>query len=273
MSIGIDVFQGEGPVLCVGLDPSPAILRAWGLADSAEGLASWVTLVEEAVTASGVRVVKPQVAFFERHGIHGMRALAQLQGSLRAEGLFVISDTKRGDIGTSVEGYADAWLTPGADFEADAMTLHPFHGTRSLISAFDLAHTHQKTVFVLAATSNPEAATVQSALTHTGETVSRAIVSEIERYREDKNYPRSVVGVVVGATVDHKALGLQLETVPHLPVLAPGYGAQGAELSQVSQHFPQRELVFPVSARALLDGGVEEFSTRVEAARRQVATA
>jgi len=273
MSFGIDVFRGAGPVLCVGLDPSPAILHAWGLPDSAEGLGQWVTLVEEAMSGSGVRVAKPQVAFFERHGIHGMRALAQLQASLRADGLFVIADTKRGDIGNSVEGYAQAWLTPGADFEADAMTLHPFHGAQSLTSAFELAHTHEKTVFVLAATSNPEASIVQSAVTKSGETVSRSIVSDIERYVRDNHLPDAVLGVVVGATVDQKGLGLRLDSAVHMPILAPGYGAQGAKLSHVSDHFPGHDLVFPVSARALLDGGVEEFHTRVHQALDQVATA
>ena len=273
MSFGIDAFRTQGPVLCVGLDPSPAILEAWDLPDSAEGLGHWVARVGEALADSGVNVVKPQVAFFERHGIQGMRALAQLQASLRAEGVFVIADTKRGDIGTSVEGYAHAWLTPGADFEADAMTLHPFHGTQSLASAFELAHAHQKTVFVLAATSNPEAFGIQSALSAGGETVSRSIVSEISGYVRDHHLDRSAIGVVIGATANHEALGLRLETAPDMPILAPGYGAQGADLSLVSKHFPHSNLVFPVSARALLDGGVEEFQTRVEAARNQVATA
>jgi orotidine-5'-phosphate decarboxylase len=257
----------------VGLDPSPSILKAWELPDSAEGLRHWVARVSERLLHSGVTVVKPQVAFFERHGISGMSSLAQLQASLRAEGVFVIADTKRGDIGTSVEGYAHAWLTPGADFEADSMTLHPFHGTQSLASAFELAHTYQKTVFVLAATSNPEASALQSALSPGGETVSRSILSEIERYVQDNSVHRSTIGVVVGATANQQALGLRLETAPDMPLLAPGYGAQGADLSLVSQHFPHSNLVFPVSARALLDGGVEEFQTRVQEARERVAVA
>jgi orotidine-5'-phosphate decarboxylase len=273
MTLPIHSFRGQGPVLCVGLDPSPAILQAWNLPDSPEGLSQFVAHASEAVVQSGVTVCKPQVAFFERHGVAGMRALAVLHGSLRAQGIYVIADTKRGDIGNSVEGYAQAWLTPGADFEADAMTLHPFHGTGSLTQAFERAHTHQKTVFVLAATSNPEASTVQSAITQSGETVSRSIVSDIVSYMQHNNLPDGVLGVVVGATVDQLALGLRLDQAPTLPILAPGYGAQGAKLSQVSDHFPHSDLVFPVSARALLDGGVEEFHARVHAALDQVATA
>ena len=273
MTIRIDAYRGQSPVLCVGLDPSPEILKAWNLPDSPEGLSQFVASASDAVVESGVTVCKPQVAFFERHGVAGMRSLAVLHGSLRAQGIFVVADTKRGDIGNSVDGYAQAWLTPGADFEADAMTLHPFHGTQSLTPAFELAHTHQKTVFVLAATSNPEATLLQSATTQSGESVSRSIVSDMERYVRQNKLSDGALGVVVGATVDQSALGLQLDQAPQMPILAPGYGAQGAKLSQVSHHFPHRDLVFPVSARALLDGGVEEFHTRVRAARDEVAWA
>ncbi len=266
MTFAIEGFRHSGPVLCAGLDPSASILTAWGLSDTPEGLTQWVSLAVDAVENSGVRVVKPQIAFFERHGLAGMRALAQLMGTLRARGVFVIADAKRGDIGPSVEGYAEAWLTPGGDFEADALTLHPFHGVGSLVPAMSLAHTHEKTVFVLVATSNPEARELQAAVTHSGQSVSQRILHELSTYATEHALSSSAVGAVVGATIDHEASGLGLEAFPDLPILAPGYGAQGADIATAANAFPDHNCVLPVSARALLDGGPQEFVTRTQAA-------
>lgn len=257
-------FAAESPrvSLCVGIDPSRALLEASGLPDTPAGLDAFVAQVTDVVEAEQVRVVKPQVAFFERHGLAGMRALAQLLAALRAQGVFVIADAKRGDIGSSVTGYAEAWLTPGGDFEADALTVHPYHGALSLTSAFDMANAHQKTVFVLVATSNPEATVVQSAIMSRGDSVAHAILSDVVAYSNQKGFDWRSIGIVVGATVDQAALGLNLELSPDLPILAPGYGAQGAQLRDVSLHFPHAHHVFPVSARALFDGGVSEFPNR-----------
>lgn len=248
--------------LCVGIDPSRALLEASGFPDTPAGLDAFVAQVTEVVEAEQVRVVKPQVAFFERHGLAGMRALAQLLAALRAQGVFVIADAKRGDIGSSVAGYAEAWLTPGGDFEADALTLHPYHGALSLTSAFDIANAHQKTVFVLVATSNPEATPVQSAITSRGDSVAHAILSDLVAYSNQQGFDSRSIGIVVGATVDQARLGLNLELCLDLPILAPGYGAQGAHLRDVDLHFPHAHHVFPVSARALFDGGVSEFPNR-----------
>ena len=91
------------------------------MADSGEGLGQFVHTIVPLILDSGCSVVKPQVAFFERHGLAGMRALAVLLGDLRSHGIVTIGDAKRGDIGSTMEGYAEAWLTPGSDFEVDAL--------------------------------------------------------------------------------------------------------------------------------------------------------
>jgi orotidine-5'-phosphate decarboxylase len=266
MTFAVDALRHSGPVLCAGLDPSAQILAAWGLPDTPEGLTTWAAQAASAVLETGARVVKPQVAFFERHGLAGMRALAHLMATLRSTGVYVIADAKRGDIGTSVDGYAAAWLTTGADFEADALTLHPFHGVGSLGSTFDFAHSQGKTVFVLVATSNPEGIGLQSAATASGETVSQLVLREMADYVTRESLGWSAVGAVVGATVDWKKRGLSLDMFPDMPLLSPGYGAQGADFATAGSDFPSQNLVLPVSARGLLDGGVDEFIDRTRAA-------
>jgi len=254
--------EQKKPVLCVGIDPSQAILEATGLPDTPGGLDQFVADVVELLVAGQVRVIKPQVAFFERFGLAGMRALAQLMAAVRAQDIFVIADAKRGDIGSSVGGYAEAWLTPGGDFESDALTLHPYHGVGSLTAAIDVAREYQKTVFVLVATSNPEAWPLQSAIKANGESVAAGVLSDLVAHPVVHSASWPSVGIVVGATVDQQALGLNVKPTPSIPILAPGYGAQGAQLGDVRKHFPHSDWVFPVSARALFDGGLPEFPRR-----------
>ena len=122
--------------------------------------------------AGRVGIVKPQVSFFERFGAAGFIALEQVLAAARAADLIVIADAKRGDIGTTMDAYAEAWLTPGAPLEADAMTVNPFLGIGTLEGTFRLAEDSGKGVFVLAATSNPDAFTAQRATLEGGQTVS-----------------------------------------------------------------------------------------------------
>ena len=116
-----EVFTASGR-LCVGIDPHSGLLDAWGLPDSAEGVRDFGMRVVEAV-AGRAGIVKPQVAFFERHGAAGYAALEEVLSAARAAGLLVIADVKRGDLGTSVDAYGEAWLTPGSSLEADGMTV------------------------------------------------------------------------------------------------------------------------------------------------------
>jgi orotidine-5'-phosphate decarboxylase len=252
-----------GPALCVGLDPHPEILDAWGERDTPAGLRSWVAKITLALVSGGVTVVKPQVALFERHGVHGMSALHTLLGGLREAGCVVIGDAKRGDIGSTMRGYAQAWLTPGADFEVDALTVVAYQGLGSLLPALESARDHDKGVFVLAATSNPEAWQTQAAVRIDGLSVASGVVHEVSSWVRDYSPHENLhVGIVVGGTVDQVALGLDLSQHPYMPILAPGYGAQGAPLTQVKHHFAHSQHVLAVSARALLSGGPESFEQR-----------
>jgi orotidine-5'-phosphate decarboxylase len=162
----IGVFEASGH-LCVGIDPHPYLLADWGLVDSGEGLREFgLRVVDAAVGRAGI--VKPQVAFFERHGSAGYAALEETIRAARAAGLLVIADAKRGDLGSSVEAYGQAWLTPGAPLEADAMTISAYQGVGSIAAPIELARQGGKGLFVLAATSNPEAFATQSAVVGRG---------------------------------------------------------------------------------------------------------
>ena len=267
-----DVFAaGSRSVeLCVGVDPHPAVLADWGYPDTPEGLHLFVGRVAAELRSAGVRIVKPQVALFERHGIAGMTALAALLADLRNGGLLSIGDAKRGDIGTTMAAYAQAWLTPGADFEVDAVTVSPYLGVRALVSALELAAEHQKGVFVLAATSNPEASYLQSSRGPRGDTVARQVFAELDAFHSLHPDTRATHGVVVGATVDQSALGLDLAKAPGMTVLAPGFGAQGVDLSDASSLFPNTERLLPVAARSLVSGRAEGFADRIRHAQSEL---
>ena len=242
--------------LCVGIDPHAGLLRDWGLDDSAAGARAFGLRVVEAV-AGRAGIVKPQAAFFERHGADGYAALADVIAAARADGLFVLADVKRGDIGSTVDAYAEAWLTPGVPAEADAMTAVAYQGVGSLRDAFARADAADKGVFVLAATSNPESVPLQAALRADGRTVARATVDEV---REAGH------GVVVGATAPLAELGLDAPALAGMPILAPGFGAQGARLADGPALFgAAAELVLAAASRSILGAGPDGIAAAVAA--------
>src|ERR1700733_1808435 len=149
----------RGP-LCLGIDPHPELLRAWDLPATADGLAAFCDVCIEAF--SGFAVVKPQVAFFEAYGAAGYAVLERTIAALRSVGVLVLADAKRGDIGTTMAAYAVAWAGD-SPLAADAVTASPYLGFGSLRPLLETAVAHDRGVFVLAATSNPEGATVQHA--------------------------------------------------------------------------------------------------------------
>jgi orotidine-5'-phosphate decarboxylase len=236
------VFAAYGR-LCVGIDPHASLLAEWGQADSAEGVREFGLRVVEAA-ADRVGIVKPQVAFFERHGAAGYAALERIIREARDAGLVVIADVKRGDIGSSVEAYGDAWLRPGSSLEADAMTISAYQGLGSIEQILVAAEAAGKGLFVLAATSNPEASAIQRAVlqqsSRAGSTVAGAITSGVIAWNQGRpdaaDRALGSAGVVLGATTDLALAGIDTNSEPPrpgLPVLAPGFGHQGGELSDL----------------------------------------
>lgn len=235
MSFGdrlLGVFADTGR-LCVGIDPHESLLEAWGLPVSAVGARDFGLRVVEA-SAGAAGIVKPQVAFFERFGSAGFAALEEVLASARAAGLVVIGDVKRGEIGSSMAGYASAWLTAGSPLEVDAMTLNPYLGVEDLHETFAVASAAGKGAFVLSATSNPAGARVQSTRAADGRTLARTVLDDVATWNGTTGDALGPIGVVIGATVDLSAAGLG-DAEHSLPVLAPGFGHQGARTGQARQ--------------------------------------
>ena len=222
----VAAIDERGP-LCVGIDPHPELLRAWGLPTSVAGLERFALTVVEAL-APTVAVLKPQSAFFESYGSAGIAVLERVLADTRPAGALVLLDAKRGDIGSTMSAYAAAYLTDGSPLAADALTVSPYLGFGSLTPAVDVALAEGRGLFVLALTSNPEGRAVQHAVDADQKTVAQAIVDQVGALNAGDD-PIGSIGLVIGATVG--STGLDLSSV-NGPLLAPGLGAQGASAAE-----------------------------------------
>lgn len=261
-----------GRHLCVGIDPHDSLLADWGVSNDAAGAERMGRDVVAA--AAGVAAcVKPQIAFFERFGAAGFVALERVFADARAAGVTVIADVKRGDIGSSFAAYADAWLTPGSPLEADAMTVAAYQGFGTLAGAFGHVRDHGKGLFVLAATSNPEAFAVQTARLADGRTVAEGMVADAASWNEDAARAGSgspevgSIGVVLGATLELDRFGIATDGYaggPALPVLAPGFGFQGARVEDAGTTFGSLSRGLLASeSRSVLAGGAAGLAKRI----------
>ncbi len=247
-------MAARGP-LCVGIDPHDELLRGWGLPVDVEGLARFADTVLDAL-AGRAAVLKPQSAFFERHGSAGIAVLERVVAQARAAGALVLLDAKRGDIGSTMRAYAQAYLDPAGPMGADAITASPYLGFGSLSPLLDVAAEHGAGVFVLALTSNPEGRTLQHALTSHG----RSVAAEMAAAAGEANRgarPMGSVGLVVGATLGQAVREAGVDLVgANAPLLAPGIGAQGASPSDLLEVFgPARPRVLPSVSREVLAAG------------------
>ena len=258
----------RGP-LCVGIDPHAALLSRWALPDTVDGLETFAMTCVEAF-AGQVAAVKPQSAFFERFGSRGVAVLERTLEGLREAGTLSLLDVKRGDIGTTMAGYAEAYLSDASPLRADAITVSPYLGYESLRPALDLAAARGRGVFVLTLTSNPEGASVQHAAL-AGRTGAASVV---EGLREDNAAARAAgllgsVGMVVGATVGTAVVDLGLDLAAASgPVLAPGIGAQGGTALALHATFGTAVTqVLGSSSREVLTAGPDTARLREAALR------
>jgi orotidine-5'-phosphate decarboxylase len=260
---------GERSPLCVGIDPHAATLAAWGLGRDEQGLTAFgATLVDAA--AGRAAIVKPQIAFFEAAGVPGYRALDATLRRARDAGLLVVADVKRGDIGSTGDDYALAWLDRDGPFRADAMTVSPYLGYGSLAGTVDVARRNGAGVFVLAATSNPEARVLQTAVLAEGPRAGRSVAAGIVLAVADDNrtggeQPLGDVGLVLGATLDLDDFGIDAGAIGNAPVLAPGFGAQGARIEDLRARYGVRaEQVLVNESRGLLTDGPDGVAALVQ---------
>jgi len=246
--------------LCVGIDPHPGLLEAWGLPVSAEGLETFAEICVEAFVGE-VAVVKPQVAFFEAYGSAGYAVLERTISVLREAGTLVVADAKRGDIGSTMAAYAQSWLGAESALSSDALTVSPYLGFGALDPALSLAAEQGRGLFVLARTSNPEGGDLQAAQTAGGLSVAQSVVDAAVRHNDAQP---GLVGLVVGATRGH---GLDLSNFSG-PILAPGLGAQGATPGDLADIFPDsRKLLLPNSSRGVLGAGPSVTALREAAVK------
>ncbi|MEV4133672.1 orotidine-5'-phosphate decarboxylase [Dactylosporangium sp. NPDC049742] len=251
-----------GP-LCVGIDPHPSLLAAWGLSDDVKGLEAFSRTVGEAL-ADRVAVIKPQSAFYERFGSRGIAVLESTIRQFDSTRTLVVLDVKRGDIGSTAAAYADAYLDPASPLRADAITVSPFLGVGSLRPIFDKAAANGLGAFVLALTSNPEGASVQRAVGAGGRTVAQTVVDEIAQLNAGVT-PLGDVGVVIGATLGEHGHDL---TNLNGPILAPGLGAQGGRADGLRAAFgDQAPDVLPSYSREILGAGPDVATLRAAAER------
>lgn len=247
----------RGP-LCLGIDPHPELLAAWGLPATPDGLAGFAERCVQAF--AGFAVVKPQVAFFEAYGAAGYAVLERTIAALRAAGVLVLADAKRGDIASTMAAYATAWVGD-SPLAADAVTASPYLGFGSLHPLLELAAERGRGVFVLAATSNPEGAGVQGAVS-AGRSVAQAVVDDAAAWNRARR--SGSVGVVVGAT---------LAEVPDLselngPVLVPGIGAQGGRPDALTRLGGARlDQIWPAVSREVLRAGPDVDALRAAGER------
>jgi orotidine-5'-phosphate decarboxylase len=246
----------RGP-FCPGIDPHPGLLHAWGLDDDAAGLERFARTAVEAL-APEAAVVKPQSAFFERHGSRGVAVLERVLADARAAGALVLLDVKRGDIGTTAQAYADAYLDPSSSLAADAVTVSPFLGFPSVLPFVESARKHGAGVFVLALTSNPGAGQVQHARSEAGTTVAGTVLAQLADLNRDAQ-PLGSFGAVVGATIGTTDEDLAVNG----PLLAPGVGAQGGTADDVRRIFGAAlGNVLPSSSREVLGAGPDVAALR-----------
>jgi len=253
-----------GHPLCAGLDPHlaliPELFRAGSMepADprTAEAVEAFLFAALERI-APRVALVKPQSAFFEALGWRGIRLLERLLARCRELGLLVLLDAKRGDIGSTADGYAQAYLANGAPLRADALTVNPYLGRDTLEPFLKQATLCGVGTFVLVKTSNPGSGDVQDRES-AGAPIWEHVASGLSTAADALTGPQtgwSSLGIVMGATYPEQAERART-LLPRALQLVPGYGAQGASAADALRGFvpgPRgREGGVVNSSRALL---------------------
>ncbi|EFA23309.1 orotidine-5'-phosphate decarboxylase [Bifidobacterium gallicum] len=228
-----------GP-LCIGIDPHRKLLQEWGYNVNADGAEIFSMRMIQAAT-SRAAAVKFQLSMFERYGSKGIAALERVLFAARQLGLITIVDGLQGGLTTTVSALADAYFNPGAPLLCDAATFMPYYGARSLGGIIEDALNNGRGVFIASLTSNPEGASLQTAIRQSGEfkghTVAYGIARTAQKYNNEIKGLGSV-GLIIGATIGQwvQDSGFSPSSFTG-PILSPGYGWQGAGAADLKSVF------------------------------------
>jgi orotidine-5'-phosphate decarboxylase len=249
------------------MDPSVEQLKEWGLAESSAGAEQFCMQIIDSCSGE-IGLLKPQVSFFEQFGSEGFAALERVLVRASEAGFIVIADAKRGDIGTTMDGYARAWLSTEGPFVADAVTVSPYLGAESLEPTIAFASSNSKGVFILAATSNPEGKVLQSSISDNQRSVASNVASYAAGFNKES---MGSVGLVIGAQANLIDMAIETKKLVHTPILAPGFGAQGAKLSNARSIFGElaEVTIFSVS-RSVAGESPVGLRDRVQSARAEL---
>lgn len=286
-----NIIAKQNPTVA-GLDPKLAFVPASIKKDcfarygeTLEGAAAALLAFNKAIIDQIydiVPAVKPQAAYYEMYGWQGVRALAETIAYAKEKGMFVITDGKRNDIGTTMEAYAAAHLGTTAvgektaeAFGADALTVNGYLGTDGIRPLVNICREQDKGIFVLVKTSNPSSGELQDVRLANGATVYEQMGGMCERWGEQLpgSFGYSGVGAVVGATYPDQLKEMRAKA-PHTFFLVPGYGAQGGGAQDAKNAFDRNGLGAIInSSRGIMCAWKQQGLTEEEfaAAARQEA--
>lgn len=261
-------LAAERSPLCVGIDPSADALRGWGFADDAAGLRAFCERMV-GVCAPLVASIKPQAAFFERHGPEGMAVLRDTVAQARSHGTLAIIDAKCGDISSTAAAYGEAFLGPNSPFGGDALTVTAYLGFAALAPIFDIARRESAGIFVVVRSSNPEGAGLQHAVMSDGRTVAERLADDIAANNAaGLDNALGPIGAVIGGTLGAEAAAISAR-MPSALLLVPGIGAQGATVPDVRQNFAEHYTrVIPSISRSIAGTGPDPGELRRQVERR-----
>lgn len=194
-----------------------------------------------------IPAVKPQLAYFEMMGPIGLKVFKEIVDYAKEKNLIVIADAKRGDIGTTSQGYSNTFLGKTSleeheekIYDSDFVTVNPYMGTDCVKPFIEDSKKYNKGVFVLVKTSNKSSGELQDLKLENGSKVYEQVVSLVEKWGEDLRgkYGYSSISAVVGATYPEQLKELR-EKAPHTFFLIPGYGAQGGKAEDIALGFDE----------------------------------
>jgi orotidine-5'-phosphate decarboxylase len=252
----IDKIKETNNPTVIGLDPRYEILPKCIVnkyPKTLEGASKAIIEYNKALidaTCDIIPAIKPQIAFYEMFGIAGMEAFKETCKYAKEKGMIVIADIKRGDIGSTAQGYSNAYLgktkvgdKEEAIFDVEFVTVNPYMGTDCVKPFIEDCKKYNKGIFILVKTSNPSSGELQDAKLESGEEVYKRVAELVEHWGEELRgeYGYSSIAAVVGATYPKQLEELR-KIASHTYFLIPGYGAQGGKAKDIALGFDKNGL-------------------------------